>query len=335
MLLKYSVFFILLASIAGCKYNPASNIPVVVKKVSGGGTGSFGYLLGRDSIVKQSDPTISSASASLRPEQYPLPAGSKKDLTVILMAHPVIKGSVHTIMLTLSFPLVNPVPATYHLAKYGTCACPFVSLLIDTLDFCNNAGSTVEITKFDTVANLLSGKFSLTLFRCSPSVDSTLIDTVTGGYFTDVQICAGGWNTGNFSAVINGAPYDTKISPMYQITSSLSTVNNMLELDVDGPYTETERRFQITIPSLHEGKYVLASIVAGPDSARMIYATFSKNGVSELYSGPGTTGSLTITKCDTAARRLWGSFELSGHDYYYDTITIAKGTMENVSWCVF
>src|SRR5690242_9055448 len=125
MLLRYSVLCILLAGIAGCKYNPSSELPSTVKKGTGGGTGSFGYLLGSDSIVKQSDPALSSAVATLRPEQYPLPPGSKKDLTINLMAHPVIKGSVHTVLITLSFPLVNPAPEVYHLAKFGTCACPF------------------------------------------------------------------------------------------------------------------------------------------------------------------------------------------------------------------
>jgi len=333
MLRRYFVLCILVACIAGCKYNPASEPAGTVKKGPGVGTGSFGYLIGSDSIVMQSDPMLSSAAATMRPEQNPLPPGSKKDMTVGLLAHPVINGKVHIVYLSFIFPLVDPAPQIYHLVKFGSCACPTVSLVIDTMSFVNNAGGTVEITKFDTVNNLLSGKFSLTLFRSSPTVDSTVIDTISGGYFTDVQIVAGGWNVGNFSAEINGAPYDTKLSPLYIITSSLS--NRMLELDVDGPYTEKERRFQITIPSPHEGKYILGSTAAGPDTARILYLTYSKNGHSELYSGPGSTGSLTITKCDTVARRLWGTFDLAGHDYYYDTITIAKGTLENVSWAVF
>ena len=334
MLRRYSVLYILLVCLGGCKYNPASEPATTVKKGQGG-IGSFGFLIGGDSIIGKPDPAISTASATMHPEQFPLPPGSKKDLTIMLRAVSVIKGKVHDVILTFSIPLVDPAPGIFHLAKYGSCACPTLSLIVDTISFCNNAGGTIEITKFDTVTNLVSGKFSLTLFKCSPFVDSTLIDTVSEGYFTDVQVCAGGWNVGNFSAEINSVPYDTRLSPMYVITSSLMTTNHFLELDVDGPYTEKERRFQITIPSPHEGKYVLSSSPAGPDTARIIYLTYSKNGVSELNSGPESTGSLTITKCDTTAHRLWGSFDLSGHDYYFDTISIKKGTLENVSWCVF
>ncbi len=70
-------------------------------------------------------------------------------------------------------------------------------------------GGALNITKFDTVNNLVSGTFELTTYETYPTTDLHNTIGITNGYFNDIPIDQGSYGQGSITALLNGTPFNS------------------------------------------------------------------------------------------------------------------------------
>ncbi len=193
-------------------------------------------------------------------------------------------------------------------------------------------GGTVNITKFDTVNDLVSGTFEFTATETSSNLDSDKKVTVTSGYFNDITIGQGGYSQGSVTAEVNGNAFTTDKAG-YEMAYADSEFSG-LNLFGNGQGSFLNRTITIQNIPIVIGTYIFNDTTDKSRSLVLLYWDFTKTGYDGAASSqnPGSSGQLTISSCDIVHRRISGTFQFSGMDSLGDVVNITNGVINNVQW---
>jgi len=186
---------------------------------------------------------------------------------------------------------------------------------------------TVNITKFDTINNLVSGTFEFTASESSPSSVSTNTATITSGYFNDMPISTGSYGQGSVTATINDTAFMTNNNGFEQTYAGLE--GGSLDLWANGHGLSQNNEITIQGIPVGLGTYVMNDSNITPNIYCWNWANEKENVGSR---NPASTGQLTITMCDTVHRRISGIFQFTGIDSLGNMVTISNGVINNVQW---
>jgi hypothetical protein len=324
-----TLLFILLASGCSKTSNPVTPTPTGITV----GAGDFGFTsLGIG--VQRSKDYNNNALAYAQIYSNSLP----KTLEIFIATRQGSAASFHDFQITFLVSGFSPHPETYTISNSGPSPNSTATLLEDSLDYSVTVGAgdggTLEITKFDTVDNLISGKFSFTATRTWPQTGSFATrDTVTSGTFTDIGIAAGSYGQGSMSADIDGFLFDTRSDPEYTLEPHVIGSNTSLFLSAYSPRKQKAdtRSLDVQIPfPPKEGKYKLSQNVTD-STARVVYISTIGGKYMSFFSDEKSTGSVIISKVDTALHRIWGTFTYSGSNTTNSTV-ITNGVIDNLQW---
>ncbi|MFI5264309.1 MAG: hypothetical protein ACHQM6_07330, partial [Candidatus Kapaibacterium sp.] len=187
--MKRNYFLLLVVTIfaAGCSKTsnpvittvPVTNVP---------GAADFGFTSNGSEAARKNDANSAIAYGELSQSSY---APVYNILRFFFGSTQTLGGAKHNLELHVTINGISPIPAKYPISATAGIPNGDAVLFIDSLTYgiANVAGDigTVEITKYDTVANLVSGKFSFISTLSWPLTGNfPKQDTVTSGYFTDV-----------------------------------------------------------------------------------------------------------------------------------------------------
>ncbi|MFI5264404.1 MAG: hypothetical protein ACHQM6_07810, partial [Candidatus Kapaibacterium sp.] len=314
-------FVVLLLLSAGCKYNPASQ-PVTVTPppvVRVPQENDVWFKINGQAVDRQKDSLNSRAYATAEPVAMP---PNDMLLEFLFTTTQVFQGASHTITYAVELDRLFYTPHVYDLSDSNYQSASF---LIDKRSFSGRKGS-FEITKIDTAANLISGKFSM----IGTSTDKGAItDTLTDGYFNDVPISKNSYGQGRVSALIN--KYLFRTDAQYNlgwIHPYILRGQNVLHIEILMTLGDNRTmEFQLPAP-VKPGTYSLRA--APSDSAVYFHYGEQLSGVNAT-SDATTRQKLIITRSDTSSRRLWATFDFSGKGYG-DSVTITNGVIDSLLW---
>ena len=194
-------------------------------------------------------------------------------------------------------------------------------------------GGTLNLTKFDTINNLVSGTFELTAYETSPITDLHNTINISSGYFNDIPILEGSYAQGNITALVNGTPLISDTAGVEMIYADSQFYD--IDLVDYGQDSLLDSYISIQRIPLQTGTYKIDSSTWRSNAIPLILVRYWLNNNPPQYfstQNANTSGSLTITKCDIAQRRISGSFQFSGVDTLGNTVTISNGAINNVRW---
>ena len=192
-------------------------------------------------------------------------------------------------------------------------------------------GGALNITKFDTVNNLVSGTFELTTYETYPTTDLHNTIGITNGYFNDIPIDQGSYGQGSITALLNGTPFNSDNDGVEMVYTDSEF--NGIDLFDYGPEMGNDSFISIQRIPMRTGMYVMDSITARSDTMPIIiFQNWGNLQRDASTQSAESTGQLTITSCDIAHRRISGTFQFSGVDSLGDTVTITNGVINNVQW---
>jgi Family of unknown function (DUF6252) len=288
--------------------------------------GEYGYNINGKGF-DSGTPVSFEGSAQLSP--YPGQSAGAVILHV-LMSYDFTNGQYGTIQFTI--PLTVPKPQSLPISNSGMSV--HATAIYDSMDdiiYEALPGGTINITKFDTVNNLVSGTFEFTASESYPKTDPQMTATITSGYLNDMPIGEGAYGQGSIVALLNGTPFnsDTAGLEMVSTDSSFGGIN----LFDYGQEMNNDSFISIQRIPLRTGTYEMDSSTARKDSIPIIifqnWGNLQRNASTQ---SAGSSGILTITSCDIAHRRISGTFQFSGIDSLGNTVSITNGVINNVLW---
>ena len=320
MRLRFTFVVAVLLS-AGCKYNPGSQ-PVAVTPppvVRVPQENDVWFKINGQAVDRQKDSLNSRAYAMIELVEMP---PNNRQLDFLFTTTQVFQGASHTISYAAELGGLYYTPRVYDLSDSDYQRASFV---IDKRVFQSRKGN-FEITKIDTAANLISGKFSM----IGTSIDNgALTDTLTDGYFNDVPISKYCYGQGSVTATINKYSFNTNaLYNLGWIHSYIIRGQNVLHIEIlTTPGDNRTMEFQLPV-SVKPGTYSLRSTPS--DSAVEFHYAEQLSGVNATSDGT-TQQKLIITRSDTSSRRLWGTFDFSGKGNG-DSVTITNGVIDSLLW---
>ncbi|MFI5264187.1 MAG: hypothetical protein ACHQM6_06705 [Candidatus Kapaibacterium sp.] len=328
----YLLFVVLLTFIFGCSKTSNPAAPAQTGKTVVG-AGDFGFTSLGTSVQRAKDFNNNAiAYAQIYGNSSP------KSLEIFIATRQGSQASFRDFQITFLVYGFSPQPGIYTISNSGAAPSATTTLIMDTVDYSVTTapgdGGTLEITKFDTVQNLISGKFSFVATRTWPQTGNfPTKDTVTSGTFTDIGIAAGGYGQGSMSANIDGFLFDTRSDPGYTLEPHVIGSNTSLFLSASAPHKQKEdaHSLDVQIPFPPKtGTYKLSSDVTD-STARVIYIATIGGTYMSFFSDQNSTGNVIITKVDTTLHRIWGTFSYSGTDNNNSTV-ITGGVIDNLQW---
>jgi hypothetical protein len=326
--MKHGILFLLVIIAAGCNNNsnPVSSATPSSSRTTSGG---FGYVLNGTSVDRINFPLASSGSASLQQNAgLGVPANSRL-LSINLMTEQVNFPAFHSRIIELYAAINAPVPATFQINQWDNASSGDAAIQDDTLEYKSNAGGTLVITKFDTVNNLVSGTFN---FTAALSTDPSKTETVASGFFTDIPIYIGSFAQGSISANINGLNFISNNSTGKSLSAFTSVGLSQVNILAFSDDSSAVEEISITLPALQLGNFTFGPQLSSSTAIMSFSGTIGQSSAS-ISSTSSAGGRIIITKCDTSAHRLSGTFNLSGQDASSgNTIIITYGVLDNVQW---
>ncbi len=230
----------------------------------------------------------------------------------------------------LSIPLTVPAPQMMPISSSGQGIHATGTLDCDSIGYIYYGalpGGIVNITKFDTINNLVSGTFEFNASETSPNVDLTKTASITTGYFNNIPIEQGGYGQGSVTAMLNGSPFTTNNNGFEYVAASHEGGGLYLWANGQGNLLYNELTIQ-GIP-MAVGTYFMNDSIKAPNFYYWDWGNEKENVGSQ---SPGSFGKLIITMCDSAHRRISGSFQFSAIDSLGNTVSITNGLINNVLW---
>jgi hypothetical protein len=248
----------------------------------------------------------------------------------VSLSYQFTNGQYGTIQLTI--PLAVPKAQTIPISNSGQSI--HATAIYDSMDviiYEALSGGNINITKFDTVNNLVSGTFEFNASESYPNTNPKMIATITSGYFNDIPIGEGAYGQGSITALLNGTPFNSDTAGLEMVsTDSSSGGINLFDY---GQEMNNDSFISIQRIPLRTGMYVMDSITARSGSMPIIFfqnwGNLQRNASTQ---SAGSSGILTITSCDITHRRISGTFQFSGIDKLGDTVSISNGVINNVQW---
>jgi len=317
-------FVVVVLLTTGCKYNPASQ-PVIVTPpptpvVRVPQENDVWFKINGEDVDRQRDSLNSRAYASIQEDAAP---PNNRMLDFEFTTKQVFQGAVRKVAYYMTLYRLLYTPHVYDLSDSNNQRGAFS---IDSRQFRSQKGS-FEITKIDTSANLISGKFSTIATTTQSGI---LTDTLTEGYFNNVPISKKSYGQGRVTATIN--KYSFVSDPPYNlgwIHSYVIRGQNVLHIDIfTTPDGNRTMEFQLPA-SVKPGTYNLR---AAPSDSDAYFHYDSQASDYLLASSDQTTKQkLIITRSDTSSRRLWATFDFSGKRNG-DSVTITNGVIDSLLW---
>ncbi|MFI5201195.1 MAG: DUF6252 family protein [Candidatus Kapaibacterium sp.] len=314
------LLLLLLAALAGCTQ---STSPSSQGSVGFAATSDFGYTLNGSAFDRNGHGLGTEAFAILAPNWSFQSQG--RVLTIMLRYAPFTFGPYHSTSVSLSIDVTSPVPQTFVINADSGLAIGNVDY-DDTNSYSSiysHSIGQITITKFDTVANVISGTFN---FTAAKENGSTPAVTVTSGYFTDVGIYAGSYGQGTISANADNTFFKTQT--MYGAVAFIVSGTN--DLNIEAIDSTVSGDILLSISQPHIGTFDLSG-----HTLALPGASYSgSNGTIQMGSA-NVQGKLTLTQFDTITHRMSGTFQFSGPDQSSGrTIQITNGVIDNVQWFV-
>ena len=315
-------FLVVFLLSAGCKYNPASQ-PVTVTPppvVRVPQENDVWFKINGQAVDRQKDSLNSRAYAFSEPDAAP---PNDRLLEFFFTTKQVFQGAVHTISYSVSLYRLFYRPQVYDLSDSNYQSAGFA---IDTRSFQSRNGK-FEITKIDTSANLISGKFSM----IGTSTENGIItDTLTDGYFNDVPISKNSFGQGRVTATINKYSFSTDAAyNLGWLHPYIIRGQNVLHIEIlTTPGGNRTMEFQLPA-SVKPGTYSLRA--AASDTSVYFYYDSQASDYIDARSDETTKQKLIVTRFDTSSRRLWATFDFSGKGNG-DSVTIANGVIDSLLW---
>lgn len=306
----------LFISLFGCKQStaPATDTTHLITHTSG-----FGWIYNNTTIDRKNFWSANSSGSAAYTDFGP---GRTHQLDITLTVYTGANGVETTVELLL--PMATPRTGKFNVATLADLTNSSITFKLDTARYVSQPGGTLEITKFDTINNTVSGTFSCDAKHGTETVH------VSAGYFVDMPIYFGSFHQGLVTATVNGIQFtsqDAEMSPSFWSTDSAQNMVMMMDGDYHGDRTK-EIAFAIQSPMA--GYYYDLD----PTTGARWYGTYVESGtpVISINSMSGAIGRLTITKFDWATHRISGTFYLHGYDKYGDYIDVENGVISNVEW---
>ena len=325
-----SLPILLILSFIGGGCNNSTSPVIVAKVIPYKGPGEFHYVLNGRSYDR---PLSGSSAMATIDSNWGLGVPPNSNFLAINLYYALFgAGSLHQTTIELYLPFITPLPGTYPIVKWDDPTQANAALLVDSLQYNGLAGGFLTITKFDTVNNLVSGSFRYTAALASRSSTANLIDTVTGS-FTDVGIYIGAYNQGTISADIDGFAYSTVSSSQHTLSAWTEGGSDIFTIEAFDDDNLVQRELYFSIANLDRGVFNISTSTIYTNTAN--YSTSGAPTDVSINTQSGATGQLTITRYDTAARRISGTFYLNGVDAKSGkTVHVANGVIDNVQWSV-
>lgn len=290
----------------------------------------IGFILDGTSVATIDYPVGTNAYA----EYYSNPgSGVPKDSRILTIELNTKNIHVANIFLVTVIPI--PTLASFQIKKWvhPILADAEAEFWGDSLSYASDTGKVI-ITKFDTIANIVSGTFT---FSAKAFRDSTKTHNITSGYFSNIPIIQGGFGHQLITANIDGYYFTSNIGFMvYPIWAYVNKDTGVPQLHITatGGDTSNTKQLSFILNAPKVGNFDLATQTS-PTTAIASYIQHSLTNET-ISSTSGATGTITITKCDTIAHRISGTFNFSGKDASSGkTITISNGILDNVQWFDF
>ena len=316
-------FLVVFLLSAGCKYNPASQ-PVTVTHppvVRVPQENDVWFKINGQAVDRQKDSLNSRAYA--KTELVAMPPNDML-LEFLFTTKQVFQGASHTISYVVDLDRLLYTPQVYDLSDSNY---QVASFIIDNRVFRSRKGS-FEITKIDTAANLISGKFSM----IGTSTDNGIFtDTLTDGYFNDVPISKNSYGQGRVTATINRLPFSTNAADnLGWVHPYIIRGQNVLHIEIfTTPGGNRNMVFKLSTP-VKPGTYSLRAATSD-STAEFHYDAQANSQYIDATSDQTTRQALIITRSDTSSRRLWGTFGFSGKGNG-DSVTIVNGVIDSLLW---
>src|SRR5581483_1201277 len=282
----------------------------------------FGYRV-NDTIYDRKDfAAAGEAFGSLDPA-----IGNRPRLLSITLNYFSFIGNFHEYTIGIQVPLAMVRPGTFTIASDST---GFVSAFYDRDTATYLATSaTITLVSVDTVNNLVSGTFRMTVADYFDPSQSLQIEA---GYFNDIPIAAGAYDPGTITANANASFFTTKSTPnaveAYQFSGS-----NTLYIDAYDNDSGIEREISIELYEVRPGTYNFGSQL-GPITPVAAYHTLGASPDVQIQTDDGA-GQLIISQVDAVNHRLFGRFNFTGTDYFSgETVQISGGVINNLEWFV-
>ncbi len=319
----------------GCsKQSTEPGVSLTQAPLSYVGPGEFGFSDDGTYVMSQNSvPGNVSASATISSDSLS-PSGKQCE---ILMTCTTSAGLGYNLLLNIQ----DIVPGTYPVA-YNHTIQPDVEFFVDPV---NSSGGipvkvgqsgAIKITKFDTINNVVSGMFQ---FIASVQGNSSTDVNIDSGYFNDIPITSGEFGQGTITATVNGQPFGISLAAQSSLSAQYIYVNGapsslLLGIDDKGSSFLEGLSLDIFSPVVLDSTYDMPS---DHSFSSVEYYTVPLNNVgSQIYwSSSNGSGTLTITKYDTVARRISATFSFTAPSDSSSTIVnVTNGVINNVQWYV-
>ena len=282
--------------------------------------GEFGYTYNGTSIDRKDYLGVFSYGSAAYSPNY---GNSGFAIDITLMVHPSSAPKERTI--SLHVPMASPMTGTFATSTVAGGAS--ISLKLDTAYYYSKTGSTIVITKFDTINNVISGTFS---FDGAHGAD---LEQVTSGYFNEIPIYYGSFNQGLVTADISiGGVSDHFTSAGTTPSPSLYTVDSgaTFVIMVHCDDAATQREIDFGISNIQVG-YANLNQNSGYRWFGQ-YHSFGANKAS-ILTATGAVGKIIITNFNRLTHRISATFYMSGYDPKTGSfIDVANGKIDNVQW---
>lgn len=177
----------------------------------------------------------------------------------------------------------------------------------------------VKINSFDAINRTITGSFSGLV------QDISTKDTIriSNGIFTNVKVLKGpDVNLGKMTAKIDGTPFES-----YFCVQTSAYYNGFEISQIDGSSTGVNKSLKL----LFDDKIKTGTFnIDGSDISAQYYANLSSNQdpFKDIYDG--ISGSIVVSKVDTVAKIVEGTFNFEALNIDSDTVKVTDGKFEAV-----
>ncbi|MDP4199793.1 MAG: DUF6252 family protein [Bacteroidota bacterium] len=283
--------------------------------------GSFKFVRNGDTLDRANVPSYCDAMASYYNEYFDGTPGNR--IAIGFNYSSTQYSSRGDFGLTIWCGLTKGlVPATYAITSNADqTGCWASERSVDNWYSSVHASGYFTITNIDTVQNMMSGSFSVVVVETTPN-NPNVFDTLKGT-FRNVCFHSGLFGQGSMTATagtLQFKPNPNRDDPTVDyIVGSDQLVVHCVELDA------TQQSLQLNVYAPAVGIFPLTwAIKSGTGFAQY---SAGMDVYSNMYGGSGT---LTITKFDTVARRMSGTFSFTAQTSSHQSITITNGVIDNM-----
>lgn len=288
------------------------------------GPGEIGFLYNGHQVIRHAHIAGTYGTALLSANSGPhIPPGS----ILLEISMQLAKGVRPVNVLSMYLTIMTPSVGTYTTASSDSIGA-WITMDFDSSGEGAIPGSgVVNIVKFDTVNNVVSGTFH---FLANNSNTNSPTDTITEGYFNDLPITMGCYDQGTIGATAYGVSFVSADTGFQTAWGFQSPGSPILVLNSDSKDAQgVLRGFSIHLNNPQVGIFPLGSAAS---SSAYYSESNGTSGHSISTSSAGSSGMVTITKFDPVAQRISGTFQFTAPDDSNKVTAVTNGSINNVHY---